>query len=205
VQIDRPAQGHLQTTKLNSLLSRVFEILPQGVVVVCSDLKPRYWNSKAQDFCSQQLGISLSDRGLPFPITESCYRLMRESDAVSSIVVEYGAPDGSVMRISVRWLDATMVSLPVDQDSKAGASRSFMVVFLENCDQIMQKEVFLQKKKYDLTDREAEILMLMRKEYTYQEIAQMLQISLNTVKTHVKNVYAKQRTWQGKEKFWFYE
>ncbi len=44
--------------------------------------------------------------------------------------------------------------------------------------------------------------MLLRQEYTYQEIARVLQISLNTVKTHVKNVYAKRRSFHGQEKFW---
>jgi DNA-binding CsgD family transcriptional regulator len=58
----------------------------------------------------------------------------------------------------------------------------------------------IQQKKYDLTEREAEIWMLLRKEYTYQDIAKILQISLNTVKTHVKNIYAKRRTSQGEEK-----
>jgi DNA-binding CsgD family transcriptional regulator len=53
---------------------------------------------------------------------------------------------------------------------------------------------------YDLTEREAEICLLLRKEYTYQEIAKVLQISLNTVKTHVKNIYAKRRSYQGEEK-----
>uniref|UniRef100_A0A832H5I6 Response regulator transcription factor n=1 Tax=Oscillatoriales cyanobacterium SpSt-402 TaxID=2282168 RepID=A0A832H5I6_9CYAN len=79
---------------------------------------------------------------------------------------------------------------------------AFIAVILENCEDVMQQEMRIQQKKYDLTEREAEIWMLLRQEYTYQEIAQKLQISLNTVKTHVKNVYAKRRSCQGKEKFW---
>jgi LuxR family maltose regulon positive regulatory protein len=42
-----------------------------------------------------------------------------------------------------------------------------------------------------LSDRELEVLALLADGLTYQEIAQALFISLNTVKTHLKNVYGK--------------
>jgi LuxR family maltose regulon positive regulatory protein len=42
-----------------------------------------------------------------------------------------------------------------------------------------------------LSERELEVLALLADGLTYQEIAQALFISLNTVKTHLKNVYGK--------------
>ncbi len=77
-----------------------------------------------------------------------------------------------------------------------------IVVFLENCDEVLQEDLRVQRKKYDLTERESEIWLLLRKEQSYQEIAEALQISLNTVKTHVKNIYAKRRSCQDQETFW---
>lgn len=46
-------------------------------------------------------------------------------------------------------------------------------------------------QKYKLTDRESEIAALLLKGYTYKMIAGELFISENTVKTHLKNAYAK--------------
>ena len=46
-------------------------------------------------------------------------------------------------------------------------------------------------KKYDITDREADILHLISHGYNNSEIAEKLFISINTVKYHIKNLYLK--------------
>jgi len=47
------------------------------------------------------------------------------------------------------------------------------------------------RKDYDLTAREAQILKLMTEGYSNMEIAQMLVISINTTKAHVANILQK--------------
>lgn len=47
------------------------------------------------------------------------------------------------------------------------------------------------KKQYGITDREAEVLLLLVKGYSYNKIAAELVISLSTVRTHVMNLYKK--------------
>ena len=42
-----------------------------------------------------------------------------------------------------------------------------------------------------LSDRELEVLHLMAQDLTYKEIANQIMVSLNTVRTHVKNIYSK--------------
>ena len=42
-----------------------------------------------------------------------------------------------------------------------------------------------------LTDRELEVLQLMSDGLTYNEIAAQIMVSLNTVRTHFKNIYSK--------------
>ena len=42
-----------------------------------------------------------------------------------------------------------------------------------------------------LSDRELEVLHLMAQDLSYQEIANQIVVSLNTVRTHVKNIYSK--------------
>lgn len=52
-------------------------------------------------------------------------------------------------------------------------------------------ESFQQKKADDLTERENEVLSLLSQGKTYSSISDDLEISLNTVKTHIKRIYEK--------------
>ena len=45
--------------------------------------------------------------------------------------------------------------------------------------------------EFELSDRESEVLMLAAKGYTYQEIAEMIGISINTVSTYTRRIYNK--------------
>jgi ATP/maltotriose-dependent transcriptional regulator MalT len=44
-------------------------------------------------------------------------------------------------------------------------------------------------KKYEITDREADVLHMISHGYSNTEIAEKLFISINTVKYHIKNLY----------------
>ena len=46
-------------------------------------------------------------------------------------------------------------------------------------------------KDYELSDREIDVLQLLTKGYNYKEISRLLNISFNTVCTHIKHVYRK--------------
>lgn len=46
-------------------------------------------------------------------------------------------------------------------------------------------------KRYDLVEREVEILSLIARHYSNPPIAEELFISRNTVKFHIKNIYGK--------------
>ena len=55
----------------------------------------------------------------------------------------------------------------------------------------MVVESFQQKRHNDLTQRENEVLDLLSKGKSYASIADELCLSVNTIKTHVKNIYEK--------------
>ncbi|UBF26244.1 LuxR C-terminal-related transcriptional regulator [Kovacikia minuta CCNUW1] len=205
-----PTESH----DFNLVWSSLIEAIPQGVVVASRSLKPIYWNQKAKELCECLSNTAFTLVELPLIVSEICRRLIRENRSEECLLVmEYQTPEGQTIRISARWLHPA----PVHENSSTGPfinlrdipskvqdeqRQPYILVFLENCNDILQEELRIEQKKYDLTEREAEIWMLLRQEYTYQEIARMLQISLNTVKTHVKNVYAKRRSFHGQERFW---
>lgn len=188
---------------LDLILGSLVESLQQGVIVVSRNLRPVYWNLKAKRLCRTLIGAEFSLSDLPVAVSEVCHRLIKGNRATNQpLVMECQVSDAQTIRITVRWLN--LLSTPENSDVREDTPDSppYILVFLENCSEALREELRIEQKKYDLTEREAEVWMLLRQEYTYQEIAKMLQISLNTVKTHVKNVYAKKRSCQGKEKFW---
>lgn len=190
-----------------NVLSRVLELLPQGVLVLSSDLRLLYHNYKAKQLCQLLSQERLTDRSLPRPLTDLCRKVVNDQRAIAAtLATEWEIATGQVVRLSARLMwpstepdpDARspLVEAPCNQASPC------VVVFIENYHDRIQQEAKIQQQKYDLTERETEIWSLLQQELTYQEIAQKLQISLNTVKTHVKNVYAKRRSCHGAEKFW---
>jgi DNA-binding NarL/FixJ family response regulator len=53
------------------------------------------------------------------------------------------------------------------------------------------KGILLQEKDYGLSDREVGVLNLLAEGYNYQEIAESLYISVDTVRHHIRNIYKK--------------
>lgn len=185
--------------ELDGLGLALMDSLREGILVLSREFRLLYINPKGRELCQSLLDRDTNATGLPLVISEVCHRLVKRSIVRDSLVMEYQINNGQALRIQASWLSGV---------TGAGFNRSLgsaphILLQIKNCTEVLQEELRIEQRKYDLTDREAEIWMLLRQEYTYQEIAQLLQISLNTVKTHVKNVYAKKRSWQGREKFWY--
>lgn len=53
------------------------------------------------------------------------------------------------------------------------------------------KNASLDQKDFDLTEREISVLNLLAEGYNYQEIAESLYISVDTVRHHIRNIYKK--------------
>jgi DNA-binding NarL/FixJ family response regulator len=53
------------------------------------------------------------------------------------------------------------------------------------------KGILLQEKDFGLSDREVGVLNLLAEGYNYQEIAENLFISVDTVRHHIRNIYKK--------------
>lgn len=191
-----------ETSTLNLIRTSLLESLNQGVIVTSRSLNALYWNAKARSLCQHLSGSEFPPLELPAEVSEVCHRLMREHRRSDRpCVMECQTPTKQTIRISARCLE-----LGGAQAADVERHRQpYILVLLENCNDLLHEEIRIERKKYDLTEREAEVWLLLRQEYSYQEIAKMLQISLNTVKTHIKNVYAKKRSCQGREKFWCHD
>ena len=183
----------VNTSGLEMIWSALLESLPQGVMVLSRNLQPLYLNEKANHLCQLLASGDRQSASLPLAISEICYRLLKNmSSNKQPLVVERQTPQDQLIRIRASWLPVNL------QDCAAASPRDsqYILVILDNSTEALQEELRIEQKRYDLTERESEIWMLLRQECSYQEIARTLRISLNTVKTHVKNIYAKKRSGQ---------
>jgi len=186
-----------ESLELDALWSSLVESMSEGVLVVTRTLRPIYTNLKAKNLCQQLSQEEENNASLPSVITEVCHRLIKAGLDDELFVAEYQGNQGHSVRLRVRWLITGATR------SNPTGHESCILILLEDCCEALTEDLWIDRRKYDLTDREAEIWMLLRQEHTYQEIANTLQISLNTVKTHVKNVYAKRRSVSGQRKIWY--
>lgn len=200
IKAGEPESNLTSNISPDPLWSALVDLLPGGVLVVSHHLRPVYVNSKAKELC-QRLSHSAqqTDYRLPEAVSEACHQLIKEGiNKTESLVVEYSEEQGRTIRLRLCWFSKA-------RTSERQSNQPYILVLLEDCHEVLSEELCLDRKKYELTEREAEIWMLLRQEYTYQEIAEFLQISLNTVKTHVKNVYAKRRSTVGQRKIWYFK
>lgn len=74
---------------------------------------------------------------------------------------------------------------PSDDDRKR------VVISVANVTEDQLRENPVYRVQYKLTDREIDVAVLLLAGYNSTDIAKILTISVNTVKTHLKNLYAK--------------
>jgi DNA-binding CsgD family transcriptional regulator len=200
ISVDQP-----RSFDRNWIWHSLLDSLPQGVMVISRNLRPVYFNQRAQDLCQSLLGAEYTLVDLPVAVSEVCQRLLRQDAiaAIDPVVLECQVTGGQLLRISARWLSAQDEPQSWGLGESGATLRSpYMLVFLENATEIIREQVRIEQKKYDLTERETDVWLLLRQEHSYQDIATLLGISLNTVKTHAKNAYAKKRTYGDRDKFW---
>jgi DNA-binding CsgD family transcriptional regulator len=172
------------------------ESLREGLIVISRNMKPLYLNRQAKELCQILAAPNRTWVGLPEVISEICHKLIRNGNSsAQSLVIECQAAGDQTIRLRACWVNSG-----ANDEASVPLHGQYILVFLENRSQILQEELQFEQKKYQFTEREMEIWRLLRQDSSYQEIAEALHISLNTVKTHVKNIYAKKRWNQEREK-----
>lgn len=194
---DRLTANPSDTAVFDWSLQILAESLREGVMIISRNVKPVYVNRQAKELCQVLSELDRAWAGLPQVISEICHKLIKNGNySDQPLVFECQTAGEKTIRVRASWLNATMG----DEATATGRAPQYILVLLENRTEILLEELQFEQQKYQFTDREMEIWSLLRQDYSYQEIAEKLHISLNTVKTHVKNIYAKKRWNQGQEK-----
>uniref|UniRef100_A0A832M2H3 LuxR family transcriptional regulator n=1 Tax=Oscillatoriales cyanobacterium SpSt-402 TaxID=2282168 RepID=A0A832M2H3_9CYAN len=168
-----------------TFIQGVLEGLTDGILILSDQGEWIYHNYYAHCICQKLNQGEPVLHQVPDVIWRSCQALIDSRDIYSSqpVVIESEVTLGpsDVYRIRVRWL--------VLEDSQ----RPYLVVLLEDRRQSLQNQAIAETILYDLTPRQAEVWLLYRAGFKYQQIAAELYITQNTVKRHLKDIRMKQR------------
>lgn len=167
----------------------IVELVKEGIMLLSQNLQLIYSNKKAKEICQQlQENNYVADK-LPPIISKLLHRLSQNlSSEHETFVMDYQLNEERMIRIRACFPDLN------DKSELMRGDRPWVLLFLEDRNSMLQEELRIEQKKYNLSDRELEVLSLLSKSLSYQEIANRLQVSLNTVKFHVKNINQKKQS-----------
>ncbi|MGB3761515.1 MAG: helix-turn-helix transcriptional regulator [Rivularia sp. (in: cyanobacteria)] len=158
------------------LMQAVIESFVDGIFILTMHGELVHANERARCICKGEV---------PAEIQRICQSLSESSQLFPSqnisIESEINTQSAAKIRVRARWLQANE------------SNNDYLIVTLEDRKQTNQSMAISEARKYALTEREAQVWLLRRANYSYQEIAQELYITINTVKKHLKNIYAKQQ------------
>jgi DNA-binding CsgD family transcriptional regulator len=183
---EKPIKGvPSQPAKPPFLLQAIIEGLVDGVLILTQKGEWVHANERARRVCNKISQSTPQSNSVPEPIWRVCESLIasRELFPEQKMIIdsEINMQTSGAFRIRVQWLELN------EKDA------AYLLVTLEDRGQSSQNIAIADAQKYGLTPREAEVWLLRRSNHSYQEIADKLYITLNTVKKHMKNIYAKQQ------------
>jgi RNA polymerase sigma factor (sigma-70 family) len=183
-------QNYLELTKPRTetnlnLMQGVLEGLTDGVLILSQHGDWIYHNYYAHCICQQLNQGKPVLNQVPDVIWRNCLALIDSHDLYPNqpvvIESEVTLSRTKVYRIRVRWLTL--------EDSQ----HPYLMVLLEDRSQSLQNQALAEAMLYELTPRQAEVWLLYRAGFSYQQIADELYITLNTVKRHLKDARIKQK------------
>lgn len=171
-----------------TLLLAAIESFTVGLIIVTQDGTILHKNKYAQTLLEEMPcpGTTL----MPYSLWRSCSSLMENRNEHSeifpasyNIVLEDEiATERGAIHMRVQWFN---------WDNSICQTHECFLITLEDRQQSLTVSANQEAQRYGLTSRETEVWCLRRMEHSYKEIADTLHISENTVKKHLKNIYAK--------------
>ncbi len=158
------------------LMQAVIESFVDGIFILTTQGELIHANKRARYICQDQVPPEI--RRICQSLNESRELFPNQNISIES---EINTESKTKIRVRARWLQANE------------SNNDYVIVTLEDRKQTNQSMAISEAKKYGLTERETQVWLLRRANYSYQEIADELYITINTVKKHLKNIYAKQQ------------
>lgn len=169
------------------ILRAVLGNLQDGFIIADPSGKIHQINLPAERICSLlHSGSDTEMNQLPAEIWHVCQSALKKKDILSfnkiGIDADIILPNIGTVRIRVQ-------NITIAQESS-------LLIVLEDRQQTIRNKALSDAALYGLTERETEVWQMRLRGIAYKEISTTLWISVDTVKKHVKNILAKQRSHQ---------
>jgi RNA polymerase sigma factor (sigma-70 family) len=167
-----------------SLIMDCYLLLNANGDIVLSNSKADQLLQKMQaDSCNPQEN---SCSALPESALQACQLLLENCEYLSN----HSLPSQAMLTVDPDiQLRISLVATGPDEDP-------LFLVTLEDKRQTSIAQATVDQWLYGLTNREKEVWALRLQDYSYQDIAAELYLSVNTVKKHMKTILAKQEDWR---------
>lgn len=183
-----PIQANIVTFNSKVFILRtIIECMVDGILILAENGHILHRNASAKQICAQLIASSQyqNSQQLPEQIWQVCKFLIESRQDLSNqnIIIEDEIPTANPVpiRVRARWLEIATEPHPC------------ILVTLEDSYQLAQERATIESWRYGLTEREADVWQLRRTNHTYGEIAEQLYIAHDTVKKHMKSIYAKRQ------------
>lgn len=166
-----------------SILRAVLGNLQDGFIIADHTGTIEQINLPGERICDL---LNAKENQLPIEIWQVCKAALNNKEALSyediGIDADIILPNMGTVRIR-----AQNVSI---------GQQPFLLIVLEDRQQTIRNKALSDAALYGLTEREREIWQMRLRGDAYKDISATLWISVDTVKKHVKNILAKQRSHQ---------
>lgn len=162
-----------------SLMQSILDGLPDGVLIATPDGGITRSNSRARTICRQLSHSADPVNDVPAIIWSICTPLL-DSDRFgpnSSAQYEGTIEIPTPIRVRTRWLRPE--------------APNQILIMLEDQYQSAQQRALTEGARFGFTARESEVYLYRCINYTYDDIARKLHITVNTVKKHIKSINVK--------------
>jgi DNA-binding CsgD family transcriptional regulator len=173
---------HSSGQSTSILLQSVPENLVDGVLILTLRGEFVYSNGAAREIC--QLMHPQGNFALTAQVWQVCQTLIECKDGcfqTGSVESEIAVEKEGSYRVRVQWLHLE------------DAQQPYLLVLLEDYRRSLHNRAIAEIQQFGLTPRQADVWLLHRLGYSYNDIATRLYISFNTVKKHIKDIHIKQQ------------
>ena len=181
-------------TPRSEMLAAALDALAAGVVLTASDGQVVYMNAAAAQQIETGGVIRVFNNRLS-PVDPAAAHALRAALVESSDDRRKSAEGGNTLALPNRDGSGILVTiLPLARDDKQGVSEQITAIFIQDPNVRPQCPGEAFAKLYGLTGGELRVALALMRGLTPQQVASVLLISLETVKTHLKRIFQKTDT-----------
>lgn len=183
--------GKFEQKSIDRALTKALDAISHGVLVVGADLRVRYLNRSARDTLSRNRGIEFRNDILTINDKQLDQRF-KELVQIATAKARQGQDQASgtmFVRSSMsEHVELIIAPVPANGSTEAEAQ---ILVYLFDASSPRQVSFDVLTGLYGLTHTEAKLVQFMTNGMTLDEAAEELEISVNTVRTHLKHIFHK--------------